>query len=359
MTQRVLTFVATGILAAMSAYAQQTNPADVFERVRPSIVRIESFGGRGGDALGTGFVVSADGVIATNWHVVEDAKSLRVRLDTGDTFDDVGLVDSDQRRDLAILKIKAVGLRPVILANSDDVKPGQRILRIGHSAGLESTITEGLVSGVRRADDVPELQSSGYQVFQISSPIWHGASGGVVLNEAGEVIAVPFAGLTHGQNINFAIPAKYVAPLVSSNVRSSFGTATQRSADAPVPSRASSVLSAIEPAVPPAELLTAKRVFVGYVSGHRAVFENLPKKLREMKRWTLVSDEKDADFLLLFYQSGTSSLGGDQLTLAAVSKTGRKMLSVNCERRMSSGYTAGVLVNRMKKRLADADREQK
>jgi hypothetical protein len=89
----------------------------------------------------------------------------------------------------------------------------------------------------------------------------------------------------------------------------------------------------------------------------RCSFRTLRAQWR--RPWILVSDEKDADFLLLFYQSGTSSLGGDQLTLAAVSKTGRKMLSVNCERRMSSGYTAGVLVNRMKKRLADAAREQK
>jgi len=62
---------------------------------------------------------------------------------------------------IIILKIKAAGLRAVTLADSDAVKPGQRILAIGHSAGLTNTITEGLVSGVRRADDVPELQSSG------------------------------------------------------------------------------------------------------------------------------------------------------------------------------------------------------
>ncbi len=308
--------------------------------------------------MGTGFVVQPNGVIATNWHVVEGAKSVRISFDSGDIFDDVGLVDSDQRRDIAVLKIKAVGLRPVDVGDSDAIKPGERILTIGHSAGLTNTITEGLVSGVRRAEEVSELQASGYQVFQISSPIWHGASGGVVLNQRGEVIAIPYAGLTQGQNINFAIPVKYLIPLISENVKTSFATAENKQRSS-VSSMNSSILSSIEPAIPPAELLDAKNVFVGYISGHRPVFENLPKKLREWKKWNLVSDEKEADIFLVFYESGTTGLGGSQLTLAAVSKTGRKLLSVNCERRLGSGHTAGVLVNRLKKRLNEANLQKR
>ena len=204
----------------------------------------------------------------------------------------------------------------------------------------------------------PSYRALDIKVFQISSPIWHGASGGVVLNEAAEVIAIPFAALRQGQNINFAIPAKYVVPLVSQTVRSAFGVASATKLSSAL-SISPAILDAVELAIPPAELLNAKRVFVGYLSGHRAVFENLPKKLREMKRWTLVADEREADVLLLFYRSGSSSLGGEQLTLAAVSKSGKKMTAVNCERRMSSGYTAGVLVNRLKKRLAEAEKERR
>jgi len=340
-----------------TAWSQQVNPAEVFERLRPSIVKIESFGGTHGDVMGTGFVVDGNGVIATNWHVVDGAKAVRITLESGDIFDEVALVDSDLRRDLAVLKVKAVALHPVIIGDSDAIRPGERILAIGHSAGLTNTITEGLVSGIRRAEEVPELRATGYQVFQISSPIWHGASGGVVLNQRSEVVAIPYAGLTQGQNINFAIPSKYLTPLISQNVKSFFATAENKQPTS-VSAINSSILSAIEPAIPPAELLNAKTAFVGYISGHRPVFENLPSKLRDWKRWKLVSDEKEADILLVYYQSGTDGLGDDQLTLAVVNKSGRKLLSVNCLRRLSSGYTAGVLVNRLKKRLEDAEKKK-
>jgi hypothetical protein len=324
------------------------------------MVTVEAFGTKAGDVLGSGFIVNANGVLVTNLHVVDGAKSVRVKTDSGDIFDQVGLVETDERRDLAVLKIKASGLPPVTIGDSDTIKTGQKIWAIGNSAALTNTITEGLISGVRRAEEVPQLRASGYQVLQISAAIWHGASGGVVVNDQGQVIGVPYAGLDSAQNIGFAIPAKYVLPLISENVRTYFDTASIATTAISPPSITtssigSSILAGLEPAIPPDELLKAKTVYVGYISGNRSVFENLPKRLNDWKRWKIVAEEKDADVLLVYYQSGYDALTGDELTLAAVSKSGRKLLSVNCARRLSAGYTAGVLINRMKDRILKAE----
>ncbi|MBI4482902.1 MAG: serine protease [Acidobacteria bacterium] len=217
------------LMAAGQTPAQELSPADIFQRVKPSMVVIEALGGRHGDVLGSGFIVRPTGVIVTNYHVIEGARSVRVRLDSGDVFDDVGFVDGDERKDIAILKIKLANLAPVDIGDSEAVKPGEKILVIGHSKGLKNTITEGLVSGDRRAEDVPELGKAGFQILQISAPLWHGASGGVVLNMHGQVVGIPFAGLSDGQNINFAIPVHYVTPLISERVTATFSKAETES----------------------------------------------------------------------------------------------------------------------------------
>jgi len=106
------------------------------------------------------------------------------------------------------LRIDAGNLPVLPLGDSDQVRPGDSVLAIGHPLGLEDTVSNGLISAVREVH-------AGLQVLQISAPIAPGSSGGPLFNERGEVIGVATAVSTTGQNLNFGLPSKYVVDLVA------------------------------------------------------------------------------------------------------------------------------------------------
>lgn len=162
-----------------------------------------------GNALkfGSGFFVKSDGVLITNFHVIEEASSAIVKSIDGRVFDDISLIDFNSEWDIAVLKAKGSGFPTVRLGNSDSVQTGQKIFVIGNPEGLQNTVSDGLISSVRKLE-------TGDYVFQMSAPISGGSSGGPVYNMEGEVIGISTLMLEKGQNLNFAIPIKYVHPLV-------------------------------------------------------------------------------------------------------------------------------------------------
>ena len=164
---------------------------------------------------GSGVILREDGVIATNFHVCGSATHGRVKLHNGDIYDDVSIVEADERKDIVILKIKAVGLPALKMADSDALKVGQNVYAIGAPLGLEGSITPGIVSSIRPASEMFSW-AEGFRVIQISTPVTHGSSGCPLLNDYGQVVGLVFAGRTEGQNLNAAIPINYVSPLVSS-----------------------------------------------------------------------------------------------------------------------------------------------
>jgi serine protease Do len=191
-------------------------PAELFKEVSPSVVTLLAFYGSGGEGGGTGFLVDRDGVIATNHHVIDDAKRVRVKLPSGAVFDDVDLLADAAAVDLALLRVDLArpeagapaDVRPLPLANSDDVVVGEHAIVIGNPLGLDSTLTDGLVSARRMYD--------GRAWIQFSAPIGSGNSGGPLLNMRGEVIGVTTASL-HGpvaQNLNLAVPINELKKLV-------------------------------------------------------------------------------------------------------------------------------------------------
>jgi hypothetical protein len=113
------------------------------------------------------------------------------------------------RRDLVVLEIESKGLKPLVLGNSDRVRPGETVVAIGNPLGLEHTVSNGLVSAVREV--APELT-----MLQISAPIAPGSSGGPLFNDRGEVIGVATGILVGGQNLNFGVPVNYLKPLLES-----------------------------------------------------------------------------------------------------------------------------------------------
>ena len=158
---------------------------------------------------GTGFVLTPDGVIATNRHVIKDALYVNLTFNTGAISGQAQILAQDNETDLALLKIQARNLPAVELADSDYVRPGQEITVIGNPRRLQNTVSSGIISQVRK-------QNNGILWHQISAPISPSSSGSPVFNEDGQVISIVFSTYKgeNNQNLNFAIPSNYAADLL-------------------------------------------------------------------------------------------------------------------------------------------------
>ena len=162
---------------------------------------------------GTGFVVSEDGLILTNNHVVDDATSVTVQFGGGQEYD-AEVVGTDPSTDLALLRIDATGLTPVKFADSEGVRVGEWVVAVGNPFGLESTITAGIVSAVGRT----RVGIAAYEDFiQTDAAVNPGNSGGPLVNLHGEVIGVNTAIATrNGGNmgIGFSIPSNLATSIM-------------------------------------------------------------------------------------------------------------------------------------------------
>lgn len=154
---------------------------------------------------GSGFIID-DELIATNVHVIEGSNSAYVLLNGQEKKYTVsGYVSIDKANDLVILKVSGLYGSKLSLASEATPEIGEKIFAVGNPKGLDGTFSEGIVSGIRT------LQLN--QVLQITAPISPGSSGGPVINSSGQVVGVAFASFTSGQNLNFAIPVKYLLKL--------------------------------------------------------------------------------------------------------------------------------------------------
>jgi S1-C subfamily serine protease len=208
----VLLLLACFVLPAKSQ-SLKLDASTIFERAVKSVVVVICAKPNKKVSQGSGVILRSDGVIATNFHVCGSATSARVKLRNGDVYDDVSILDTDERKDIAILKIKATGLPTLITADSDQLKVGATVYAIGAPLGLEGSITSGIVSSIRPVSEMFSW-TDGFRIIQMSASVTHGSSGCPLLNEAGEVVGLVFAGRQEGQNLNAAIPINYVSPLV-------------------------------------------------------------------------------------------------------------------------------------------------
>jgi hypothetical protein len=207
-----LVFTVSILVEALPAFGQQADAtADIVAKAAKSVVVINC-AGDAGMFEGSGFIISSDGRIATNLHVIRDMKSCGVKLATGEIFDDLVVMwPVDKRRDLAIVKIPGFDLPAVELGNSDNVRPGEPVVAIGSPRGLQGTVTAGVVSAIR---DDPE--SGGYKVIQTDTAINPGNSGGPLLDQHGQVIGVVTKIRVGSEGLSFALPINYVRGLIAS-----------------------------------------------------------------------------------------------------------------------------------------------
>jgi len=187
----------------------------VLAAVAPTVVQIEvsSEDGIFGGGQGTGFIISADGQVVTNAHVVEDAVNINVMLSDG-TVRTAELVQQDPTRDLAVLKIEGKDLPAARLGRSAEVEVGDEVLAIGNALGLGDTpsVTTGIISALDR-----ELQLSGNRLtrlIQTDAAINPGNSGGPLVNAKGEVIGVNTAIAGNAEGIGFAISIDHARPVI-------------------------------------------------------------------------------------------------------------------------------------------------
>ena len=197
------------LAALVSRSPSQETVADVVKRSSDAVVLIVTSNSAGQEtALGSGFLVSADGEIVTNYHVIKEAHSAIVKLSNGAFFPVAGVLASEADKDLAIIKVNGKNLPFLSLGDVDKLHVGDHVVAIGSPLGLEGTVSDGIVSAVR------DVASKKW--IQTTAPVSHGNSGGPLLDMNDQVVGVITWGvnLELGQNLNFAAPSTEVMALL-------------------------------------------------------------------------------------------------------------------------------------------------
>lgn len=206
------------------------NATDMIEKVSNCVVGISKIKNKGSTifledsvsslGLGTGFIVSENGYIATNAHVSGDKYgTCYVTLETGKTYSGE-VVWSDSDIDLSIVKINANGLQYLELGDSDNLKVAQSVYAIGNPIGFEfqRTVTSGIISGLNRTLKIEEDGSTFYMedLIQTDATINPGNSGGPLIDNSGKVIGINSVKITSAEGIGFASPINIIKPIVDS-----------------------------------------------------------------------------------------------------------------------------------------------
>jgi hypothetical protein len=199
------------LLIGLNANAIVSSFADTIPQLvaktKPATVQIVAFDENWSPIKsGTGFFISADGIVVTNNHVIQGAAHLAARTNEGATFEFQHIVAQPDGVDLAILKFSADGVSFLKLGKSSDAVEGQQVIVIGSPEGLQGTVSEGIISAFR------ENRS----MIQITAPISHGSSGSPVIDENGQVIGVATLVAKEGQNLGFAIAVEEVTRALDS-----------------------------------------------------------------------------------------------------------------------------------------------
>jgi hypothetical protein len=178
----------------------------LFKQSAPGVVKITVYDADGKPyALGSGFVVGTTGQVATNYHVIRGAHRGVVHFASGAEADVTGVLGFDRTHDVALVQAAEPYAKPLSLAHDQELHEGDTVFAVGSPAGLDNSLSEGIVSGFRN------------KLIQITAPISHGSSGGPVFDSRGQVVGLSTAGLSGSgfENLNFAVPVSFLEPYLS------------------------------------------------------------------------------------------------------------------------------------------------
>jgi len=201
-------------------------------------------------AFGSGCIIDSKGIVVTNYHVIAEAlkfsnATVAIKMENGEYVKLEKLIAADKNNDVALIQLKGEKFPALKLSQSPKPKQGEDIIVIGSPLGLETTVTNGIISSIRGADEF----------LQITAPISPGSSGSPVFNSNGEVIGIATLLIEGGQNLNFAIPVKYVNDLLdkqgSTKELTPLHTKTPAPAPAPILVPEEPPIPALAPAPPP------------------------------------------------------------------------------------------------------------
>ncbi len=196
------------------------------ERVTSSVVNIRAMesssygwwgGGSHGSSSGSGVIISRDGYIVTNNHVIEDGNKYQVTMNDHREYN-AKLVATDPYTDIALLKIEEKNLPAVVIGNSDSLRVGEWVLAVGNPFNLESTVTAGIVSAKGRSIDILEGEYTIESFIQTDAAVNPGNSGGALVNTNGELVGINTAIITRSgkyEGYSFAIPSNLVQKIIN------------------------------------------------------------------------------------------------------------------------------------------------
>ena len=212
------------IFALSLATVQAGDIPSIVEKTKPAVVEILTFDQQNKPLkTGTGFFVSSDGALLTNFHVISGASSILAKTPTGAVYFLKNVVAGSESDDVAKLQFLATDVPYLTLGSSLKTVEGQHVLVIGNPEGLEGTVSDGIISAFR----------SGRSMIQITAPISPGSSGSPVLDETGQVIGMATLVSKEGQNLNFAISAEAIKEAIQSDAKPSVAIASPTPTDSP------------------------------------------------------------------------------------------------------------------------------
>jgi hypothetical protein len=297
-------FIFTAFAALPLCIAAQQNSSTpdskaLFEHTKAATVIILAGEGAGRlNSIATGVVVSKDGVIFTALHAVKGAAEVQVRTADGEVFDRVVMLGSDERRDVAALKISA-GSQPFLAAGSSaTLVQGDPVYAVTNADGLTWSATEGILSAIRPADEV-QGAGSGFRLLQFTAPVASGASGGALVDRTGALIGI----ITGKKGVAaFAVPIEGVLGLPESGVHIVLGSGAALQMPAQQAAEVPQSSAAIAGSDAKHILKNAKTIYIHSKTSFLTV-DTLDRALAQQKDWeklglTIVGDSRVADLIL-------------------------------------------------------------
>jgi hypothetical protein len=299
---QALQMIALAAFAATLASQQIASAPDsktIFERTKAATVIVLAGEGAGRlNSIATGVVISKDGVILTALHAVKGAAEVQVRMANGDVFDKVVLVGTDERRDVAALKISAGALPTLLAGSTATLSQGDPVYAVTNADGLTWSATEGILSAVRPADEVPGA-GSGFRLLQFTAPVAPGASGGALVDRYGALIGI----ITGRKGVAaFAVPIENLLGLPNSGFHIALGSGAALRMPAQEAATVPQSSAAIASSDPKEILKNAKTIYIHSKTSFLTV-DTLDRALLLEKNWgklglTIVGDPRVADLLI-------------------------------------------------------------